>query len=766
MHKQHRLRGLATVSVVAAMTFTGMVWGSPNASAAVALAPEPGHEPTLSYHVWSDLSSPATNRDGTVKTGPQLGNVVLVDNGTWNDMDGTTFTYQWKTSPDGTATTNVAASTGMANGTHRDYAPSMSQIGQYLAVTITATNTANGDTAGSYTVFTTQKVVGINEHRVAPYPTSGNVGADLAVNGGPVQPGENWAWFTWYGVPDNTPPGAGIGGPGGGANSYPGNYGSAVHSGNRAGGDGSYSNPLTAATANTVEVPYGVEFYIPAFHKYFVAEDSCTECRGDWSGSGNDRTDPTLIGQGGDGGPGMIHFDLWLDGGDGSWVSAIQCEDALTPDPTDPALIIMDPSPDMPVNPDPIYDPATGQCNKYEDNGTDDFASWAKVNVSIDSTDTVGPYQNWGTDTTGENPNGLCITDPGNSAVPGTILTMEPCDGSASQNISYVGLLMIMNNLCLDMGNQSGNNNVARAVSLQKCNFDVGQLWEGDDTGLSDVQNSRWALADGSAYTGATYLTMTNPAHVALAGGSNQTTVTGSTAGLLIAVRNAGTYTTANGNQWTFPGSPSEDATIPVTLDVTTVDQGATVTIGGSGVTTPKLEIVLVSADAPDTVVAVLATLDNVGAMGQSTPDNDGTFSTTVTIPTGLAGGNYQIVARGLTDVSPDGTVLVAGDVFTMADPLPQSGGSGATTLANFPPVNQTVAITGVADIVINPEEVPPVVEPPVVEPPNVEPPAQTPTGGYVIGWDGWAPLAAGLVIGGAMLALGLAAPRRRRVVA
>lgn len=674
------------------------------ASAAVTLAPLPGQEPTLSYHVWSDLTDPATNPDGSVKTGPQLGDVVVVDNGTWNDMAGTTFTYQWKTSPDGAMTTDVATSDGMPDGTHRDYAPSMSQIGQFLAVTITATNTANGDTAGSYTVFTSTKVVGINPNRVNPYPTSGSVGADLAANGGPVAPGENRAWFTWYGVPDNTPPGAGIGGPSTGAtNSYPGNYGSAVHSGQRAGGDGSYANPLTAATDNTDEVPYGVEFYIPEFHKYFVAEDFCTECGGDWSGSGNDSSDASLIGQGGDGGPGMIHFDLWLDGGAGSWVNALKCEDALTPDPTDPALIVMDPDPGMPVNPDPVYNPTTGECNFFQDNGTDDFASWPEASADITSTDTVGPYKNSET--------GMCITDPGNSAKVGTLVRMEPCDGSASQNVSFVGLLMIMNNLCLDMGNQRGDNNVARAVSLQKCNFDVGQLWEGDSTGLSDVQNSVWALADGSVHNaqnaGTSYLTMTEPANVALSGTNNQTTVTGSTDGLLVA-----THTESNigdpsfGNDWTFPGDPSESAKIPLTVRADDTHPGDTVEVSGSGVNTPRVEIDLVSASDPNDVVDTLATLDNVGAAGQNTPDNDGTFDTTVTIPADVAVGDYQLVARGLTDTSPAGTVLVDGDVFTKANPLPQTGGSGATTLASFPAINQTVAMTGTANLTLYPPDV------------------------------------------------------------
>jgi hypothetical protein len=650
------------------------------------------------------MVNPAKDPSGNIKTGPQLGNVVLVDVGTWNNMVGTTFSYQWKTSPDRLATTNVATSTGMSNATKRNYAPSMSQIGQYLAVTITATNTASGDTAGSYTVFTTQKVVGINPNRVNPYPSSGPIGPDLAANGGSVQPGENYSWFTWYGVPDNTPPGAAIGGPSSGAtNSYPGNYGSAVHSGQRAGGDGSYNNPLTAATANTVAAPYGVQFYIPKFQKYFVTEDGCTECRSDWSGRVTSSSD--LIGVGGDGGPGMIHFDLWIDGGDGDWVEVLQCQDSLTPDPTEPALIIMDPSPNMPVNPDPIFNPTTGECNYFEDNGTKDYASWPKMSIDLDSTDTVGQYQNFGTGTE-DDPNGLCITNPGNSAIPGTLVTLEPCadpddpadaDLLASQMVSYVGLLLIMNNLCLDMGNQSGNNQVARAVSLQKCNFNVGQLWEEDETGWSDVQNSNWALADGNRYTGATYLKMTDPAHIRLAGTNNQTTVTGSTAGLLIATRNAGTYTNNNGNQWVFPGYPEDSAQIPIEIDVDLADitKGSTIEITGAGVNTPSVEIALVSADDPDKVIAILGRIDNVGAMGVSTPDNTGVFKATVTIPDNLPPGDYQIRVRSLADIYPVGTVLVDGDVFVKASPLPQTGGSGATTLANFPAFNRSVPMYG-----------------------------------------------------------------------
>ena len=76
------------------------------------------------------------------------------------------------------------------------------------------------------------------------------------------------AYNTLYASGDNTPAGStqiDLGG----------------HSGN-AGGTGTYTDPITLATGGSVingkevdDYPYGTEFYIPAFRKYFIATDFC-----------------------------------------------------------------------------------------------------------------------------------------------------------------------------------------------------------------------------------------------------------------------------------------------------------------------------------------------------------------------------------------------------------------------------------------------------------------------------------------------------------
>src|SRR5271155_3846774 len=73
------------------------------------------------------------------------------------------------------------------------------------------------------------------------------------------------ATVTYYGWPDNSPPGAAIAHP-------------VIHA--TAGGVGSYCDPTTFATeptsAENKEIPYGTRIYVPAVDKYFIREDDCT----------------------------------------------------------------------------------------------------------------------------------------------------------------------------------------------------------------------------------------------------------------------------------------------------------------------------------------------------------------------------------------------------------------------------------------------------------------------------------------------------------
>ena len=58
--------------------------------------------------------------------------------------------------------------------------------------------------------------------------------------------------------------------------------------------------------------------YYPYLHRYFIMEDDCVACDEDWTG------------QGPDGGPGLHHIDLWINGQNGNSNDVINCEDSLT----------------------------------------------------------------------------------------------------------------------------------------------------------------------------------------------------------------------------------------------------------------------------------------------------------------------------------------------------------------------------------------------------------------------------------------------------
>lgn len=103
---------------------------------------------------------------------------------------------------------------------------------------------------------------------------------------------------TFYGYPDNSPPGPGTAHDCGGRNYI-------------AGGTGTYDDPLTMATApgefNVCEI-----IYLPLLTKYVRYEDDCAQCTTDY-------------------GNGQNHIDIWtgsptVNGGQ----DQIDCEDNLT----------------------------------------------------------------------------------------------------------------------------------------------------------------------------------------------------------------------------------------------------------------------------------------------------------------------------------------------------------------------------------------------------------------------------------------------------
>ncbi|KAL8669727.1 MAG: hypothetical protein Q9168_005696 [Polycauliona sp. 1 TL-2023] len=103
--------------------------------------------------------------------------------------------------------------------------------------------------------------------------------------------------ITFYGYPDNDPPGAGIGGQCGRP---------------LAGGTGTYSDPITFATTATGDFKQCEVVYLPWVKKYARLEDSCAKCSEDWDSSR------------------QYHIDLWtgsttVNGGD----LQIQCENSL-----------------------------------------------------------------------------------------------------------------------------------------------------------------------------------------------------------------------------------------------------------------------------------------------------------------------------------------------------------------------------------------------------------------------------------------------------
>jgi hypothetical protein len=146
------------------------------------------------------------------------------------------------------------------------------------------------------------------------------------------------ATITFYGWPDNSPPGNHIAHP-------------VIH--NVASGDGTYCNPTTFATerSNDKRIPYGIKIYVPFLRQYFIREDLCA-ASGPPTGSGSN-------------GCYKLWFDLWIGGNARSKAGAvIRCEDKLTPNVAVP--VILYPDAHLPVKlPGPIYrnaPPPNGTC--------------------------------------------------------------------------------------------------------------------------------------------------------------------------------------------------------------------------------------------------------------------------------------------------------------------------------------------------------------------------------------------------------------------
>jgi hypothetical protein len=138
--------------------------------------------------------------------------------------------------------------------------------------------------------------------------------------------------MTFYGWPDNSPPGNAI--------AYPMNGGyPTIH--DAAGGTGTYADPITFAT-DAAEFPPGTILYAAVIEKYLIMEDDCTECDSDWSGSMT------------------WHIDVWMNSNAAASANAVEaCEDQWTQSST---MVEVSPPPGLPVTTLPLFDTTTDTC--------------------------------------------------------------------------------------------------------------------------------------------------------------------------------------------------------------------------------------------------------------------------------------------------------------------------------------------------------------------------------------------------------------------
>lgn len=142
--------------------------------------------------------------------------------------------------------------------------------------------------------------------------------------------------LTFYGWPDNSPPGS--------DNAFDCGRGKNADGNPMAGGSGTYDDPISFATAtNNKNLPECAVVYVPLLHKYFRNEDDCAQCLTDWDSKGE------------------YHIDLWTGSNTaGGGQDQINCEDNL---PGGSQTIILDPPNSLPVDTTPLYDQTSNQCH-------------------------------------------------------------------------------------------------------------------------------------------------------------------------------------------------------------------------------------------------------------------------------------------------------------------------------------------------------------------------------------------------------------------
>lgn len=137
-------------------------------------------------------------------------------------------------------------------------------------------------------------------------------------------------YITYYGFPDNDPPGDKI--------AYPKNRVSgAFH--NQAGGIGTYSDPITFAS-DPAYIEVGTIYYLPYLKKYIVMEDYCESCSENLN-------------------EGKSHIDIWMQSKAEFEDELIDCQRKWT---RKSEIVITNPSPNLPVSSSPLFDPFSGVC--------------------------------------------------------------------------------------------------------------------------------------------------------------------------------------------------------------------------------------------------------------------------------------------------------------------------------------------------------------------------------------------------------------------
>ena len=372
--------------------------------------------------------------------------------------------------------------------------------------------------------------------------------------------------------------------------------------------------------------------------------------------------------------------------------------------------IVLNPPSDEPVNTNPIYDAANNTCDgKPLQGGTVGEFTNATAPGSAAATGTWTASSTVPATSPLPDGTGDCMTDPGNSAGAGTAVLMEPCHpGAANQNFSFWGSYIMINNMCVDMGNgtaaSSPSGSTPLVTTLRKCNDDATQQWsENPDGTINDIQSSNWGLGE-----------LVNP-------------VTGRDQ--LYALNVSGTFYVDN--YWNFPGLVAADGTADpgstAPVSVTSVRRGSPVSSlklsrGGaalrvsvrvSGLTTPRFQLELAPdpARAPGSDdIALRATANGCGRGGtfpstaavdsagnpyprvadEQKECSDGTWSGTVTIPNdgSVVPGTYQVIVSSQVDYLP---LQTNGSTTAVV-----SGGTiSGTTLSEFSASNLTTPITG-----------------------------------------------------------------------